>query len=155
MSLRQLLLIDWEVDRAGYKERKAIFLMYSIKPRANKQHYIYVPQITIFFFRFLAFSSATCRALHSSSLLADGNWRKKKKKDGMCWHIHMAFKWEITWNTGPRVGSQPPYVLWWVQRVQKLVAAVAAGERVWFSTGWKSLLEEEEKTWAMNSPQGI
>lgn len=47
----------------------------------------------------------------------------------MCWHIHMAFKWEITWNTGPRVGSQPPYVLWWVQRVQKLVAAVTAGEK--------------------------
>lgn len=54
--------------------------MYNIKPRANKQHYIYVPQITIFFFRFLAFSSAACRALHLSSLLADGNGKEKKKK---------------------------------------------------------------------------
>lgn len=80
VSPRQLLLIDWEVDRAGYKESKAIFLMYNIKPRANKQHYIYVPQITIFFFRFLAFSSAACRALHLSSLLADGNGKEKKKK---------------------------------------------------------------------------
>lgn len=60
----------------------------------------------------------------------------------MCWHIHMAFKWEITWNMGPRVGSQPPYVLWWVQRVLKLVAAVTAGEWGWYSTGWKSLTRE-------------
>lgn len=61
----------------------------------------------------------------------------------MCWHIHMAFKWEITWNMGPRVGSQPPYVLWWVQRVLKFVAAVTAGEWGWYSTGWKSLTEKE------------
>jgi len=51
MSLRQLLLLDRKICRTGYKERrKAIFLVYNIKIRSNKQHYFYVPWITLGFF---------------------------------------------------------------------------------------------------------